>query len=110
MHFSLSIKCDISHSMIELIILAPLNIEISHLNTIVYSAAHTAVCSAFQEGTNAILNIIPGDFNLKVWFLSLLINPFPVYLQAKDFIYQNRVISPFEWFDMPLHLYTLNSL
>ena len=30
-HFSLSIKCDISHSMIELIILAPLNIEISHI-------------------------------------------------------------------------------
>ena len=49
-------------------------------------------------------------FNLKVWFLWLLINPYPVYLQAKDFSYQNRVISPFEWFDMPLHLYTLNSL
>ena len=30
-HFSLSIKCDISHSMIELIILAPINIKISHL-------------------------------------------------------------------------------
>ena len=52
----------------------------------------------------------PGVFNLKVWFLWLLINPYPVYLQAKDFSYQNRVISPFEWFDMSLHVYTLNSL
>ena len=51
-----------------------------------------------------------GVFNLKVWFLWLLINPCPVYLQTKDFSYQNRFHIPFEWFEMPSHLYTLNSL
>ena len=51
-----------------------------------------------------------GVFNLKIWFLWLLINPYPVYLQAKYFSYQNRVISPFKWFDTPLHIYKLNSL
>ena len=51
-----------------------------------------------------------GFFNLKVWFLWLLINPYPVYLQAKYVSYQNRAISLFEWFDMPLRFFTLNSL
>ena len=30
------------------------------------SAAYTAVCSTFQEGTNAVHAIIPGGYNLKV--------------------------------------------
>ena len=70
--------------------------------------AHTAVCSAVQEGTNARPQYHSGVFSSwKLWFLWLLINPYPVYLQAKDFSYQNRVVSHFEWFDMPLHyIYT----
>ena len=34
-------------------------------DAIVYSAAPTAVCSAVQEGTNAVLNIIPGGFQFE---------------------------------------------
>ena len=33
-------------------------------------------------------------FNLKVWFLWLLINPYPMYLQTKDLSYQNRFHIP----------------
>ena len=34
-------------------------------------------------------------FNLKVWFLWLFINPYPVYLQTKKFSYQNGGHIPF---------------
>ena len=52
-----------------------------------------------------------GVFNSKVWFLWLLINPYPVYLQTKYFSYQNRFHIPF-WMVIRLYtrLYTLNSL
>ena len=34
-------------------------------------------------------------FNLKVWFLWLFINPYPVYLQTKEFSYQHGGHIPF---------------
>ena len=47
------------------------------LGRIVYSAAHTAVCLAFQEGTNpgtnAVLYIIPGVFQFES-LVSLIVN------------------------------------
>ena len=38
---------------------------------IVYSAAHTAVCSSFQEWEHmpSLISFRGGGFNLKVWFL-----------------------------------------
>ena len=76
----------------------------------IFSCIHRRHVRRFKREQMTSMLSFRRFFNLKVWFLWLFINPYPVYLQTKEFSYQNGVISLFEWCKIPSHLYTLNSL
>ena len=60
--------------------------------TPLYTQLHTpGYVQRFKREQMPSLISFRGFFNLEVWFLWLLINPYPVYLQAKDFSNQGAV-------------------